>query len=142
MVKPNPWSDAGGPAPRLLMVGRYLVGAAERSAFLDDARAAMAVLAEQPGYVSGGVGQSTDDASLLTVTTLWRDAGAYRRALSSFEVKTAAVPLLSRAVDEPTAYELVHERSLDGAVDAVTGLVVDESGADSVVGARVIGEDR
>ena len=30
--------------------------------------------------------------------------GSYRRALSAFEVKMTAVPLLSRAVDEPSAY--------------------------------------
>ena len=33
--------------------------------------------------------------------------GAYRRALSSYDVKVGAVPLLSRALDEPSAYEAV-----------------------------------
>jgi hypothetical protein len=36
----------------------------------------------------------------------WRDVGSYRRALSSYDVKVTAVPLLSRALDEPSAYEL------------------------------------
>jgi hypothetical protein len=31
--------------------------------------------------------------------------GAYRRALSSYDVRVGAVPLLSRALDEPSAYE-------------------------------------
>ena len=37
----------------------------------------------------------------------WDGVGAYRRALSSFDVKVNAVPLLSAAIDEPSAYELV-----------------------------------
>ena len=32
--------------------------------------------------------------------------GAYRRALSAYDVKLDAVPLLSRALDEPSAYEI------------------------------------
>ena len=36
--------------------------------------------------------------------TRWKDVGSYRRALSSYDVKMAAVPTLSRAVDEPSAY--------------------------------------
>jgi len=47
---------------------------------------------------------------LWTLTTRWRDTGSYRRALSSFEVKAVAVPLLSRAIDEPTAYEVALAR--------------------------------
>jgi hypothetical protein len=41
------------------------------------------------------------------LTTTWEHVGAYRRALSSYDVKLNAVPLLSRALDEPSAYELV-----------------------------------
>lgn len=140
MTNPSPWPDANLPAPRLLVVARYRVGLAEREAFLDDARVAVALLADQDGFVWGDIGQSMDDASLLTVTTMWRDAGAYRRALSSFEVKASAVPLLSRAVDEPTAYELLHERTLGGATDAQTGLNVDASVGG--IGARVVGDSR
>ena len=43
------------------------------------------------------------------MVTRWKDVGSYRRALSSYDVKVGAVPLLSRAIDEPSAYE-----SLDG----------------------------
>ena len=37
----------------------------------------------------------------------WEHVGAYRRALSAYDVKLHAVPLLSRALDEPSAYEVV-----------------------------------
>ncbi len=41
------------------------------------------------------------------LTTQWEHVGAYRRALSAYEVKLHAVPLLSRAIDEPSAFEVV-----------------------------------
>jgi hypothetical protein len=43
------------------------------------------------------------------LTTTWQNVGSYRRALSAYDVKVTAVPLLSRAVDEPSAYELVED---------------------------------
>ena len=44
-------------------------------------------------------------SSTKVLTTEWVNVGSYRRALSPFEVKMTAVPLLSRCIDEPTAYE-------------------------------------
>ena len=65
------------------------------------------MLAERPGYVDGQVGRNLDDPTLWVLTTRWENVGAYRRALSSYDVKLHAVPLLSRALDEPSAYEVV-----------------------------------
>ena len=53
------------------------------------------------------MGRNLDDPTLWVLTTRWEHVGAYRRALSAYEVKLQAVPLLSRAVDEPSAYEVV-----------------------------------
>jgi Antibiotic biosynthesis monooxygenase len=64
-------------------------------------------LAVRPGYVDGHVGRNLDDPSLWLLTTTWADVGSYRRALSAYDVKVTAVPLLSRAIDEPSAYESV-----------------------------------
>jgi hypothetical protein len=75
--------------------------------FLDDAQAALRALAERPGYVDGVIGRATDDPTLWLMTLRWESVGAYRRALSAYDVKIAAVPLLSTAVDEPTAYEVL-----------------------------------
>ena len=41
------------------------------------------------------------------LTTRWEHVGAYRRALSSYDVKMGAVRLLARAVDEASAFEVV-----------------------------------
>lgn len=70
-------------------------------------QAALDALAARPGYVGGLVGRNLDDPGLWLLTTTWADVGSYRRALSAYEVKVTAVPLLSRAVDEPSAYESV-----------------------------------
>jgi hypothetical protein len=69
--------------------------------------AAHALLAAQPGYVDGTIGRNVDDSELWVLATRWENVGAYRRALSSYDVKVGAVPLLSRALDEPSAYEVV-----------------------------------
>ena len=47
------------------------------------------------------------NSSTRMLQTLWAGPGAYRRALSSYDVKLHAVPVLGRAVDEPGAYEIV-----------------------------------
>lgn len=64
-------------------------------------------LAVQPGYLSGAVGRALDDPTLWVLQTRWENVGSYRRALSSYEIKVAVVPLLSYAVDEPSAYEVI-----------------------------------
>lgn len=79
----------------------------EGEAFRADLAAAHALLADRPGYAGGEVGRNLDEPELWVLTTRWENVGAYRRALSSYDVKLGAVPLLSRALDEPSAYELV-----------------------------------
>ena len=68
---------------------------------------ALAVLSEQRGYVDGVVGRNVDDPGLWVLQTRWEGPGAYRRALSAYDVKMRAWETLGRALDEPTAYELV-----------------------------------
>ena len=92
----------------MLVVNRFRVPEGDDE-FRGDLEAALAVLAQQRGYADGQLGRNVDDPTLWTMVTRWRDVGSYRRALSSYDVKVGAVPLLSRAIDEPSAYE-----SLDG----------------------------
>jgi quinol monooxygenase YgiN len=91
----------------MLVVSRFRVPEGDGETFRTEIAAAHAVLAERPGYVGGQVGRNLDDPTLWLLSTRWEHVGAYRRALSSYEVKLQAVPLLSRAVDEPSAYEVV-----------------------------------
>jgi quinol monooxygenase YgiN len=91
----------------VLVVTRYRVPEADAETFSADAESAMTVLAAQEGLIGAWLGRNTDDPELWTLTLLWRNVRAYRRALSAYDVKVTAVPLLSRAVDEPSAYVVV-----------------------------------
>ena len=68
---------------------------------------ALAVLSEQRGFLDGHLGRNVDDPGLWVLQTRWEGPGAYRRALSAYDVKVRAWETLGRALDEPTAYEVV-----------------------------------
>lgn len=93
----------------MLVVNRFRVPVADAEAFRSDLAAAHALLAARPGYRDGSVGRNVDDPELWVLQTRWVDVGSYRRALSAYGVKLGAVPLLSRALDEPSAYEVVED---------------------------------
>ena len=91
----------------VFVVIRFRVRAEEQAAFEGRLATAVEVLAKQKGFVRARAGRNADDPELLALTMEWENIGSYRRALSPYDVKLAAVPLLSEAVDEPTAYELL-----------------------------------
>jgi quinol monooxygenase YgiN len=101
---------------QVIVVNRFRVEEADAEGFRAEVHLALAALADRPGYVGGTVGRTVDDPGLWVLTTTWANVGSYRRALSAYDVKTTAVPLLSRAVDEPSAYEVV---DADGAATNV-----------------------
>ena len=113
------------PSAALLVVSRFRVPAPERAAFLAAVETAMDTLAAQAGCRGISLGQSTDEGDLLVLRSEWDGVGAYRRALSAFDVKVHAVPLLSTAIDEPSAYEVVRHVDADGVHEAVSGLAAD-----------------
>jgi len=89
------------------VVNRFRVPEDEQEGFRADLERARELLAAQQGYAAGRIGRNTDDPELWVLVTDWEGPGAYRRALSAYDVKLAAVPTLSRALDEPSAYETV-----------------------------------
>ena len=91
----------------MIVLNRFRVPEAEQTQFRDDLERAREALSGQRGYVAGRIGRNVDDPGLWVLTTEWEGPGAYRRALSAYDVKLAAVPTLSRALDEPSAYERV-----------------------------------
>ena len=91
----------------MLVVNRFRVPDVRGAGFREQLEAAHRLLAACAGYLQGAIGRNVDDPELWVLTTRWENVGAYRRALSSYDVKVGAVPLLSLAVDEPSAYELV-----------------------------------
>jgi hypothetical protein len=88
----------------VLVVSRFRIPEAEGEAFRADLLVVHDLLAGFPGYESGHVGRNVDDPELWVLSTAWADVGSYRRALGSYEVKLQ-LPTLSRALDEPSAYE-------------------------------------
>jgi len=91
----------------VLVVNRFRVDQVDEDSFRAGVTLAHEVLAQQRGYVDGLVGRNVDEPTLWVLTTRWKNVGSYRRALSSYDVKLSAVPLLSQAIDEPAAYEIV-----------------------------------
>ena len=88
----------------MLVVNRFRTQP-EDDGFRRALESALGVLAARAGFVDGSIGRNLDEPDLWVLVTRWRDVGSYRRALSSYDVKVGAVPLLSRAVDEPSAFE-------------------------------------
>lgn len=62
------------------------------------------VLRTKPGFLDAEVGQNLDEPELWVLVTRWQNVGSYRRALGGIESKMVVVPLLSEAIDEPSAY--------------------------------------
>ena len=104
-------SQAGGPGAAAGGAGCWWCRASRsrrRTAadFAARARTALAALADRPGFRRGRVGRSVDDPAEWVLVTEWDGVGAYRRALSAYQVKVDATPLLAQARDEPGAYEV------------------------------------
>ena len=108
----------------MLVVTRFDVPEADAATFLPRAQAALAAFAARPGYVRGRIGRAADDPTAWVLTTEWEGVGAYRRSLSSYDVKVDAAPLLSLGRDEPSAFEVLHADG-DGAASQVSRLAVD-----------------
>jgi len=77
------------------------------TSFLPQAEAALAAFAARPGFVRGRIGRAADDPTAWILSTEWEGVGAYRRSLSSYDVKVDAAPLLGRGHDEPNAFEVL-----------------------------------
>lgn len=107
------------------MVSRFAVAEPDGADFAEQARTALAALAARPGFRRGRVGRSVDEPTEWTLVTEWDGVGAYRRALSAYEVKLHATPLLAQARDEPGAYEVL--MAADGPGAEVTAAASDRA---------------
>ncbi|WP_231979100.1 hypothetical protein [Tessaracoccus coleopterorum] len=48
--------------------------------------------------------RNLDDPDLWAIVGHWESVGAYRRSFNGYEAKMLLTPLLSMAIDEPSAY--------------------------------------
>ena len=100
----------------MLVVTRFTVPEQESASFADRAGRALGAMAGCPGYLRGSLGRAADDPTRWVLVTEWEGVGAYRRALSRYEVKVTATPLLASAHDEPSAFEVLREATPGGPV--------------------------
>ncbi len=112
-------------ADHVIVISRFRVPEEDRPGFLSAADEALAALTAQTGCLAADLAQATDDPNLLLLRTEWAGIGAYRRALSAFDVKVRAVPLLSTCLDEPSAFESVRHWDGEQVVAHTSGLAAD-----------------
>lgn len=94
-------------AARVLALIRLRVPDTDTDAVVVAAQVVLTELAARPGHRRGVVGRSTDDPTLWVLATEWDAVGAYRRGLSSYDVKVSLAPLMPYVLNEPSAYEVV-----------------------------------
>ncbi|OYO17325.1 antibiotic biosynthesis monooxygenase [Enemella dayhoffiae] len=85
----------------MIVVNRFRAG----SGFEARLAPVVELLSGRDGFVDAEVGRNLDEPDLWVLVTRWRDVGSYRRALGGMESKLIVVPLLSQAIDEPSAYD-------------------------------------
>lgn len=117
-----PAQDAG-PTPGFVALLRFR--SRDVAALMVLLRESVALLATKEGFVDARVSRAIDDGALVTLELSWDTVGSYRRALSSYDVKVQVVPIMSQALDEPTAFEVLHVRDARGAADATGALAAD-----------------
>lgn len=89
----------------MIAISRFTVPEPDSDDFLARAETAVAALAAAEGFLTADLARNLDEPTLWTITTRWQNVGSYRRALGSYQAKMTVVPLLSMAIDEPSAYE-------------------------------------
>jgi hypothetical protein len=91
----------------VLVVIRFRPAAADPAATVRDARAALDLFSGLAGWRAGRVGRAVDDPGLWVLASEWDSVGAYRRAMTSWPVRSGSLAFLATALDEPTAYEVL-----------------------------------
>ena len=61
--------------------------------------------AARPGHVRTQLGRALDDPSRWVLVSEWTGVGPWRRALSAYDVRVEAMPLMELAENEPAVYE-------------------------------------
>lgn len=118
-------APATGSAPGFVALLRFR--SHDVPALIAQLRAAIALLSTKVGFINAHLARAIDDPELIVLQLGWDTVGSYRRALSSYDVKVEVVPVMSQAIDEPTAFEVLHFRDAGGVIDAPGALAADAS---------------
>lgn len=87
----------------MLAVSRFRVPESHLG-FVDGAHAVVAQFRASAGCRDARVVRNLDDPELWAIISEWADVGSYRRAFNGTAAKLVLIPLLSLAIDEPSAY--------------------------------------
>lgn len=86
-----------------MAISRFRVPA-DDLAFADAAAAVVDRFAASAGCEGADLVRNLDEPELWAIVSRWADVGSYRRAFNGTEAKLVLMPLLGRAIDEPSAY--------------------------------------
>lgn len=93
----------------MLAFSRFRVAADAEASFIQRAEAAVTFFRTRPGNLSAELVRNLDEPDLWAIATAWQNVGSYRRGFNGYEAKIVLVPLLSEAIDEPSAYDAASE---------------------------------
>jgi quinol monooxygenase YgiN len=100
----------------VILMCRFALADQQAADFLARARRALGMLSGQPGCLGGQLGRCPDDPTRWLLLVRFASVLAYRRALSTVEVRARVVPLLAEALaGDPGCYEVLAE-AVDGVV--------------------------
>ena len=88
----------------VISISRFRVENAAAAQFRADAEVAAAQFAASSGCLGAQLVQNLDEPNLWAIVSHWAQVGDYRRAFNGTPAKLALIPLLSLAIDEPSAY--------------------------------------
>lgn len=116
-----------------LVVTRYRVPEGTAATFRGRIRDALDAFAGTAGFLGGRIGRSTDEPDLWVLQMSFRDLGSYRRALSSYDVKVRAVPVMYDALDEPSAFEVLEQAGAEAETETSQARAGSDLAADAAV---------
>jgi len=90
-------------------VFRFAVDSDEQS-FTQAGAPALDALRGSAGCLSAALVRAVEEPTLWLLIAEWEGVGAYRRALSSYDVRLYAHPFLARALTDESAFEVVEKR--------------------------------
>ncbi len=96
-----------GPKAALVAANRLHANGDAEEQVSEELSVLIDTFATLPGFCRASVGRCLDEPDVWILLTEWESVGTYRRALSSYAVKTSGYPVFVRIVDEPGAYEVL-----------------------------------
>ncbi len=85
----------------------------------------MNILGSHPGCLGVELGRSLDSEVEHILVSRWSNVGLYRKALSSYQVKSEVIPFISVRTRDSFTAEIVEFTGMDGSNSFASGLAAD-----------------